>query len=139
MPGNYPLESGEDEAHAPRATLSFRGLRGCSVLSVMQTQKPLPSHRERIRGDVTLHALPRRARLAWEVIFVKLKRLKERYVVDEHGHKTAVVLDLKEYQEMLDWLETLEDTLDLDEAVRQARRFRDYREIRQELQKAGRL
>jgi len=22
MPGNYPLESGEDEAHAPRATLA---------------------------------------------------------------------------------------------------------------------
>jgi hypothetical protein len=40
---------------------------------------------------------------------------------------------------MLDWLETLEDALDLDEAVRQARRFRDYREIRQELQKAGKL
>jgi PHD/YefM family antitoxin component YafN of YafNO toxin-antitoxin module len=86
-----------------------------------------------------LHAPPRRARLKCEVTSVKLKRLKERYVVDEHGHKTAVVLDLKEYQEMLDWLETLEDTLDLDEAVRQARRFRDYREIRQELQKAGRL
>ena len=86
-----------------------------------------------------MHAPPRRARLACEVTSVKLKRLKERYVVDEHGHKTAVVLDLKEYQELLEWLETLEDTLDLDEAVRQARRFRDYREIRQELQKAGKL
>jgi PHD/YefM family antitoxin component YafN of YafNO toxin-antitoxin module len=68
---------------------------------------------------------------------VKLKR--PRYIVDQHGRKTAVVLDIKEYQKMLDWLETLEDALDLDEAVRQARRFRDYREIRQELQKAGKL
>jgi PHD/YefM family antitoxin component YafN of YafNO toxin-antitoxin module len=84
-----------------------------------------------------LHAPPRRARLACEVTSVELKR--PRYIVDQHGRKTAVVLDIKEYQKMLDWLETLEDTLDLDEAVRQARRFRDYREIRQELQKAGRL
>nr|BAL59260.1 hypothetical protein HGMM_OP3C415 [Candidatus Acetothermum autotrophicum] len=65
--------------------------------------------------------------------------LKERYVVDGQGRKTAVVLDLKEYKKLLDWLETLEDTLDLDEAVRQARRFRDYQQIRQELKRAGRL
>ena len=65
--------------------------------------------------------------------------LKERYVVDQHGRKTAVVLDLKEYKRLLEWLETLEDTLDLDEAVRQARRFRDYQQIRRELKRAGRL
>jgi len=29
VPGNYPLESGEDEAHAQRAKLGFRALRGC--------------------------------------------------------------------------------------------------------------
>jgi PHD/YefM family antitoxin component YafN of YafNO toxin-antitoxin module len=64
---------------------------------------------------------------------------KERYVVDQDGHKTAVLLDLKEYADLLNRLETLEDALDLDEAVRQAQSFRDYREIRQELKRADRL
>lgn len=65
--------------------------------------------------------------------------VKERYVVDQQGRKTAVVLDLKEYKRLLEWLETLEDMLDLDEAVRRARHFRDYQQIRQELKRAGRL
>jgi len=64
---------------------------------------------------------------------------KERYIVDQDGRKTAVLLDLKEYADLLERLETLEDALDLDEAVRQAQSFRDYREIRQELKRAGRL
>lgn len=66
-------------------------------------------------------------------------RAKERYIVDQDGRKTAVLLDLKEYADLLERLETLEDALDLDEAIRQARSFRDYREIRQELKRAGRL
>jgi PHD/YefM family antitoxin component YafN of YafNO toxin-antitoxin module len=33
---------------------------------------------------------------------------KERYVVDEQGHRTGVILDLEQYQEMLEGLEELE-------------------------------
>ena len=33
---------------------------------------------------------------------------RERYVVDEHGERTGVILDLEEYRQMLEDLEELE-------------------------------
>jgi len=62
-----------------------------------------------------------------------------RYLVDEKGKKKAVLLDVKEYSRLLARMEELEDTLDLDTATRNAQGFRDYREIREELLKEGRL
>ena len=62
-----------------------------------------------------------------------------RYLVDERGRKRAVLLDMKEYSRLLRRLEELEDTLALDEAVRTAAGFRDYRDVRNELQREGRL
>ena len=35
-------------------------------------------------------------------------KLKERYVVDEQGNRISVVLDIADYQELLDELEELE-------------------------------
>jgi len=64
---------------------------------------------------------------------------KVKYLIDDKGRKTAVLLDIKEYQQFLQRLEQLEDALSLDEAVRSAQSFRDYREIRAELKRAGRL
>lgn len=58
---------------------------------------------------------------------------KAKYLVDEKGKKTAVLLDIKEYERFLQRLEELEDALILDEAVRNAQSFRDYGEIRAEL------
>ncbi len=62
-----------------------------------------------------------------------------KYLVDSKGRKKAVLLNIKEYSRLLDRLEELQDTLDLDEAVRNAQEFREYREIREELLKEGRL
>lgn len=62
-----------------------------------------------------------------------------RYLVDERGRKRAVLLDMKEYSRLLRRLEELEDTLALDEAVRTASGFRDYRDVRTELQHEGRI
>ena len=64
---------------------------------------------------------------------------KAKYLVDENGRKRAVLLDIKECQQFLRRLEELEDALSLDEAVRTAQSFRDYREIRAELKREGRL
>jgi PHD/YefM family antitoxin component YafN of YafNO toxin-antitoxin module len=61
------------------------------------------------------------------------------YVVDKRGRKKAVLLNIKEYSRLLSRLEELEDALDLDNAVRSGREFRDYREIRKELLKEERL
>jgi hypothetical protein len=62
-----------------------------------------------------------------------------KYLVDKRGRKKAVLLDIKEYSRLLDRLEELEDALDLDEVVRNAKEFRDYHEIREELLREGRL
>jgi hypothetical protein len=59
--------------------------------------------------------------------------------VDEKGRKRAVLLDVKEYSRLLARMEELEDALDLDEATRTATGFRDYKDIREELVKEGRL
>ena len=62
-----------------------------------------------------------------------------KYVVDEKGRKKAVLLDIKEYSRLLARLEEMEDTLDLDKAIRQKQGFRDYREVREGLHKEGLL
>ncbi len=62
-----------------------------------------------------------------------------KYLVDDKGKKKAVVLDIREYQRLMNRIEDLEDALDLDQAIRTGKEFRDYREVREELVKEGRL
>lgn len=62
-----------------------------------------------------------------------------KYLVDKRGKKKAMLLDIKEYSRLLERLEELEDALELDEAVRSAKDFRDYRQIREELIREGLL
>ena len=64
---------------------------------------------------------------------------KERFIVDEKGEKKSVVLNLNDYSRLVEHLEDLEDALDLDKAEREAKSFRDYKDIRAELVKEGRL
>ena len=72
-------------------------------------------------------------------IILKGRMAKTKYLTDEKGRKTAVLLDIREYQRVLQRLEELEDALSLDEAVRNSQSFRDYGEIRGELKQEGRL
>ncbi len=57
-------------------------------------------------------------------------RSKPQFVVDDKGRKRAVLLSIKEYQEMIDHIEDLEDALELDDAVKNAEGFKKYSEIR---------
>ena len=68
-----------------------------------------------------------------------MMRPKEKYVVDDRGRKTAVVIDLAAYKALIEHLENLEDALDLDEAIRSAKSSRAYEDIRAELKRADRL
>ena len=63
----------------------------------------------------------------------------EKFIVDRKGRKTAVMLDVASYRALLDYVEDLEDALELDEAVRSAKSFRPYDEIRRELKTEGKL
>jgi len=66
-------------------------------------------------------------------------KIKEKYVIDEKGKKTAVVLDLASYNALLEHIEDLEDALELDEAIRSPKSFRSYEDIKADLKKAGRI
>jgi hypothetical protein len=66
-------------------------------------------------------------------------KTRQKYLVDENGSATAVVLDIKSYRRLLQHVENLEDALELDEAVRGAKGFRNYKEIRAELKRGGKL
>lgn len=62
-----------------------------------------------------------------------------RYLVDRDGKKSDVVLSLKEFKKLLKALEDLEDALDLKEAIRTAQGFRDYSDVRKDLEDEGKL
>ncbi len=62
-----------------------------------------------------------------------------RFLVNAKGRKTAVVLSMKEYRLLIEHIEDLEDTLEMDVAVRSETTFRDYSEIRAELKAEGKL
>lgn len=68
-----------------------------------------------------------------------MRNIKPQYLVDETGRKTAAVLSMKEYRALMQRLQDLEDALELDEAVETATGFREYGEIRAELQTDGKL
>src|SRR5688572_16235357 len=46
-----------------------------------------------------------------------MERMPERYLVDENGNRIAVVLPMKEYQQLLEALEELEEIRAFDEAI----------------------
>ena len=56
--------------------------------------------------------------------------VKPKYLVDEKGHKKAVVLSLKEYETIMELIENLEDTNDLLKAEREATSFTPYEKFR---------
>ena len=68
-----------------------------------------------------------------------MRKPSERYLVDRTGRKTAVMLDVATYRALMEYVEDLEDALELDEAVRSAKSFRPYDEIRRELKTEGKL
>jgi len=44
--------------------------------------------------------------------------IREKYIVDEEGHKVGVLMDAKEYEKLLEYIEYMEDSLELKEAVK---------------------
>ncbi len=59
--------------------------------------------------------------------------INPQYLIDDKGQKTSVLLSIKEYQHLMQCLEDLEDTLEMDAAVRTKMDFRDYRDVRADL------
>lgn len=57
--------------------------------------------------------------------------IKPRYLTDEKGHKTAVVINLKDYNNLLEFIEDMEDANDLLRAEKKAVGFTPYERFRQ--------
>ncbi len=61
---------------------------------------------------------------------VKVGQLSPRFIVDEESQKTAVVIDLNEYKNLMELIEDLEDANDLLKAELEATDFIPYEEFR---------
>lgn len=59
-----------------------------------------------------------------------IETIKPEYIVNKKGNKKAVVLSLKEYENILELIEDLEDTNDLLRAEREATSFMPYDKFR---------
>lgn len=59
-----------------------------------------------------------------------IETAKPKYLVDEKGHKKAIVLNIKEYKNIIELIENLEDANDLLRAEREATSFIPYDKFR---------
>ena len=59
-----------------------------------------------------------------------LEAIKPKYITDSKGHKKAVVINVKDYENLLEFIEDLEDANDLLKAEREAKDFIPYDEFR---------
>jgi PHD/YefM family antitoxin component YafN of YafNO toxin-antitoxin module len=65
--------------------------------------------------------------------------LKEKYVVDERGKKTAVILGIHEYNRLKEKIEDYRDKLELQRAKKTAKSFTLLDDFIEELKAGGRL
>jgi hypothetical protein len=59
-----------------------------------------------------------------------IKTIKPKYLVDQKGNKQAVVLNFKEYENIMELIEDLEDANDILRAEREATSFTPYEKFR---------
>lgn len=59
-----------------------------------------------------------------------IENVKPQYIINKKGNKKAVILNLKEYEKLLELLEDFEDTNDLLRAEREATSFIPYDSFR---------
>ncbi len=65
--------------------------------------------------------------------------LKTEYLIDEKGHKKSVVFSIKDYLKLMEYLEDLEDSVDLKSAKETARSFKDLDAVVHKLKLQGKL
>jgi hypothetical protein len=61
------------------------------------------------------------------------------YLVDEKGQKKSVVLSMRDYLRLWQYLEDLEDSVDLKKAKASARGFIEFATLRRKFKKQGRV
>jgi PHD/YefM family antitoxin component YafN of YafNO toxin-antitoxin module len=59
-----------------------------------------------------------------------IENVKPEYIVNKKGNKKAVILSIREYESIIEWIEDLEDANDLLRAEREADSFVPYDKFR---------
>lgn len=65
--------------------------------------------------------------------------IQEEYLIDEKGQKKSVVLSMRDYLRLWQYLEDLEDSVDLKKAKTSARGFIEFDTLKRKLKKQGRI
>lgn len=61
------------------------------------------------------------------------------YLIDEKGAKKSVVLSIQDYVKLWEYLEDLEDAVDLKKAKESAHEFIDFERLANQLKRQGRI
>ena len=65
--------------------------------------------------------------------------IQTEYVIDKKGHKKSVLMSVRDYLKLVDYLEDLEDAVDLKKAGQTAKNFTDFDVLRAKYKKQGRI
>ena len=63
--------------------------------------------------------------------------IKAEYLIDEKGQKKSVVLSIEDYLRLWEYLQDLEDTLDLKKAKTSGKKFVDFDSFTRKLKSRG--
>ncbi len=66
-------------------------------------------------------------------------KINPQYLFNDKGEKTGALLSIKEFQLLMQYLEDLEDAIEMDAAVKTETDFRDYQDVQAELIREGKL
>jgi len=61
------------------------------------------------------------------------------YVVDGSGKKKAVIIDVEEFRKLLEYIEGIEDALDLKRAIEEGHEFVELRDFMDRMRREGKL
>lgn len=65
--------------------------------------------------------------------------IQAEYLIDEKGTRKSVVLSIRDYMRLWEYLEDMEDALDLKKAKESAKGFIDFERLTSRLKKLGRI
>jgi len=65
--------------------------------------------------------------------------IQAEYLVDEKGQKKSVVISIRDYLRLWEYLEDLEDSVDLKKAKESAKGFIDFETLTRRLKRQGRI
>lgn len=66
-------------------------------------------------------------------------KIDTKFITDKNGDRKAVVMDMKDYENLMEFIDDLEDAYELFKAEREARKFIPYDAFREKLKKEGRI